>query len=137
VRFTIILLTLALLCGCAGSSPSEGDVESITRIGGSDKKVNTSVHASVSSGSGLSIGPGFPLSYLSGGKSEIHPLRYQVELVDDEQITVYHESDRFEVDDCVEMTSLVGDDKTPPLMKRIQGGCRADIYRSLTSRSAS
>ena len=136
MRFTIMLLTLALLYGCAASSPAENDAETITRIGvikgkdvvdpenaGSDKKVNTSVHASVSSGSGLSIGLGFLVSSLSGGKSEVHPVRYQVGLLDDEQITVYHESDLFEVDDCVEITSVIGDDITPPLMKRIQGGC--------------
>ena len=136
MRSTIMLLTLALLYGCAASSPAGDDVESITRIGvikgkdvvdpenaGSDKRVNTSVYASTSGGSGLSIGLGFLLSSMSSGKSEIHPLRYQIELMDDELITVYHESDLFEVEDCVEITSLVGDDKNPPLMKRIQGGC--------------
>ena len=135
MRSAIILLTLALLSACAASSPAENESELI-RIGvikgkevvdpenaGSDKKVNTSVHASVSSGGGVSIGLGFLVSALSGGTSEDHPVRYQVELLDGEQITVYHESDLFEVEDCVEIKSLASDDKKPPLMKRIKGGC--------------
>ena len=135
MRSAIILLTLALLSACAASSPAENESE-LTRIGvikgkevvdpenaGSDKKVNTSVHASVSSGGGVSIGLGFLVSALSGGTSEDHPVRYQVELLDGEQITVYHESDLFEVEDCVEIKSLASDDKKPPLMKRIKGGC--------------
>jgi len=136
MRSTIILLTLALLTGCAASSPTENDTEFVTRIGvikgkqvidpenaGGDKQTSTSVHASVSSGSGLSIGIGFLVSAMSGGSSEKHPVRYQVELLDGEPITVYHESDLFEVEDCVEISSMAGDNETPPLMKRIKGGC--------------
>ncbi len=136
MRATIILLTLALLTGCTAISPTENDTEFITRIGvikgkqvidpenaGGDKQTSTSVHASVSSGSGLSIGIGFLVSAMSGGSSQKHPVRYQVELVDGEPITVYHESDLFEVEDCVEISSIAGDNETPPLMKRIKGGC--------------
>ena len=136
MRSTIMLLTLALLYGCAANSAAENDTEFVTRIGvikgkevvdpenaGSDKQTNTSVQASVSSGSGLSIGLGFLVSAMSGGSSQKHPVRYQVELLDGEQITVYHESDLFEVEDCVEISSMAGDNETPPLMKRIMGGC--------------
>jgi hypothetical protein len=136
MRSTIMLLTLALLYGCAAGSAPENDAEFVTRIGvikakqvidpenaGSDKQVNTSVHASVSSGGGLSIGLGFLVSALSGDASRDHPVRYQVELLDGEPITVYHESDLFEVEDCVELSSMAGDNETPPLMKRIKGGC--------------
>ncbi len=136
MRSTIMLLTLALLTGCAASRATENDTEFVTRIGvikgkqvidpetvGSVKQTNTSVHASVSSGSGLSIGLGFLVSAFSGGESEEHPVRYQVELLDGEPITVYHESDLFEVEDCVEISSMAGDNETPPLMKRIKGGC--------------
>jgi len=136
MRSTIILLTLALLTGCAASSATENDTEFVTRIGvikgkqvidpenvGGDKQTSTSVHASVSSGSGLSIGIGFLVAAMSGGSSEKHPVRYQVELLDGEPVTVYHESDLFEVEDCVEISSMAGDNETPPLMKRIKGGC--------------
>ena len=136
MRPTIMMLTLALLYGCAANSAAENDTEFVTRIGvikgkevvdpenpGSDKQVNTSVHASVSSGGGLSIGLGFLISALSGGASPDHPVRYQVELLDGEPITVYHESDLFEVEDCVEISSMADDDETPPLMKRIKDGC--------------
>lgn len=136
MRSTVMLLTLALLYGCAASSPADNDAELITRIGvikgkevvdpeiaGSDKQVNTSVHASVSSGGGLSIGLGFLVSALSGGTSPDHPVRYQVELLDGEPMTVYHESDLFEVEDCVEISSMAGDDEALPLMRRIKEGC--------------
>jgi hypothetical protein len=136
MRSTIMLLTLALLYGCAANSAAENDTEMVTRTGvvkgkqvidpenaGGNKQTNTSVHASVSSGSGLSIGLGFLVSAFSGGASEEHPVRYQVELVDGESITVYHESDIFEVEDCVEITSMAGDNETPPLMKRNKDGC--------------
>jgi len=136
MRSTIMLIILALLYGCAASSAAENDVETVTRIGiikgkevvdpenaSGDKQVNTSVHASVSSGGGVSIGLGFLISALSGGTSQDHPVRYQVELVDGEQITVYHESDLFEVEDCVEISSMAGDNEAQPLMKRIKGGC--------------
>ncbi len=51
------------------------------------------------------------VSAFSGGESEEHPVRYQVELVDGEPITVYHESDLFEVEDCVEISSMAGDNE--------------------------
>ena len=136
MRSTIMLLALALLYGCAASSPAENDAEFVTRIGvikgkqvvdpeysGGDKQTNTSVHASVSSGGGLSIGLGFLVGTFSGGSSEKHPVRYQVELLGGDPMTVYHESDLFEVEDCVEISWMAGDDETPPLMKRIKGGC--------------
>ena len=136
MRSTIMLLTLALLYGCAANSAAENDTQFVTRIGvikgkevvdpenaGSDKQVSTSVGASVSSGGGVSIGIGFLISALSGGASPDHPVRYQVELLDGEPITVYHESNLFEVEDCVEISSMANDDETPPLMKRIKDGC--------------
>jgi len=136
MRSILMLLSLALLYGCAGNNPAENDAEFITRIGvikgkdvvdpetaASDRRVNTGVSASVSSGGGVSIGIGFLVSALSGGSSEGPLVRYQVELSGGEITTVYHKSDLFEVEDCVEIKSTVGDDKNPPQMKRLKDGC--------------
>ena len=134
MRSAIMLLTLALLYGCATSQPSEA--EFVTRIGviigkevvdveagGTNTRTNTSVSVGASSGGGFAIGLGFLLSPSSRSSDENPPVRYRVELMDGEQMTVFHESNLFEVEDCVEITSLVGDDQNPPLMKRIKGGC--------------
>jgi hypothetical protein len=136
MRSAIILFTVALLCACATGKPAEEDY--VTRVGviksrevvdleqaRSDSRVNTSVSASVSSGRGLSIGLGVLLSGVSGGASAKPSVRYSVELLTGEEITVYHESDQFQVDDCVEIRTLPGDDARPPMMKRIPGGCQA------------
>ncbi|MCP4331476.1 MAG: hypothetical protein GY785_02380 [Gammaproteobacteria bacterium] len=137
MRSTIMLLTLTLLYGCASSQPSE--TEFVTRIGiivgkevvdleagGTDTRTNTSVSVGASSSGGFAIGLGFLLSPSSRSSDENPPVRYRVELMDGEQLTVFHESSLFEVEDCVEITSLVGDDQNPPIMKRIKGGCGAN-----------
>jgi len=134
MRSAIMLLTLALLYGCATSKPSES--EFVTRIGvivgkevvdleagGNDTRVDKSVSVGVSSGGGFAIGLGFLLSPSSRSADENPPVRYRVELMDGGQMTVFHESNLFEVEDCVEITSLAGDDQNPPIMKRIKGGC--------------
>jgi len=136
MRSVLMLLTLALLYGCASNKPAENDAEFITRIGvikgkdvidpetaASDRRVNTGVSASVSSGGGISVGIGFLVSALSGASSEDPLVRYQVELSGGEKITVYHQSSIFEVEDCVEIKSVAGDDKNPPQMKRLKNGC--------------
>ncbi len=134
MRFTIMLLTLAFLWGCASKQPSEA--EFVTRIGvivgkevvdleagSTERRTSTSVSVGASSGGGFAIGLGFLLSPGSRSSSEKPPVRYRVDLIDGEQLTVFHESSLFEIDDCVEITSLVGDDQSPPMMKRIKGGC--------------
>jgi hypothetical protein len=136
MRSAIILFTVALLCACATSKPTDEDY--VTRVGviksrevvdleqaRSKSRVNTSVSASVSSGSGVSIGLGFLLSGLSGGASEKPSVRYSIELPTGEEITVYHESDQFQVGDCVKIRTLPGDDARPPMMKRSPGACQA------------
>ena len=134
MRSAIVLLILALLYGCASSQPSEE--EFVTRIGvivgkevvdleagGTGTRTSTSVSVGASSGGGFAIGLGFLLSPSSRSSDENPPVRYRVELMDGEQMTVFHESNLFEVEDCVEITSLAGDDQNPPIMKRIKGGC--------------
>ena len=137
MRSAIMLLTLAFLYGCATSQPSEADF--VTRIGvivakevvdleagNSNTRTNTSVSVGASSGGGFAIGLGFLLSPSSRSSDENPPVRYRVELMDGGQMTVFHESNLFEVEDCVEITSLAGDDQNPPIMKRIKGGCGAN-----------
>jgi hypothetical protein len=134
MRFAIALLTLAVLYGCTSKQPAESDF--VTRIGvivgkevveleagSTERRTNTSVSVGASSGGGFAIGLGFLLSPGSRSSDEKPPVRYRVELMDGEQMTVFHESNLFEVDDCVEVTFLADDDQNPPMMKRIKGGC--------------
>ena len=124
------------MSACATGKP-EAEQEFVTRVGvitgkevveldqvKSESRVSTGVSASVSSGGGLSVGIGFLLSPLFKSTPEKEPVRYEVELINGDPLTVYHESDTFLVGDCVEVSSLLDDeDDNPPLMKRIEGGC--------------
>ena len=136
MRFLIILSALTLLGGCAASNTAPDETEFITRIGviaskevieleegSSESRTSSSVSVGASSGGGFAIGLGFLLSPGSRSSDENPPVRYRIDLMNGKQLTVFHESDLFEVEDCVEMTSLAGDDNNPPLMKRIKGGC--------------
>ena len=133
MRYAITLLTLLLLIGCASGPSSDGGF--VTRHGvivgkevimveesSSQTQVDSSVSVGVSSGRGLSIGLGFWLSP-AFRSSQSPPVRYRIQLLDEEEMVVYHESHLFEVDDCVEISYLAGDDRNPPIMKRIEGGC--------------
>ena len=133
MRPVILLLFIAFASACANKNASEQ--EFVTRIGvitskevveleeaRTDSRVNTGVSVSASSGGGMAIGLGFLFSPWSGSSAQKAPVRYDVELMDGETLTVYHDSDLFEVDDCVEISSLEGD-SNPPLMKRLKGGC--------------
>jgi hypothetical protein len=135
MRVVAILLSLALMTACATGKPAPGGAEFVTRIGvitgkevvepeeaGIDRGISSGAAVSMSSDTGLSIGIGWLLPLFASSPETI-PVRYHVKLLDGEKITVFHDSNRFEVDDCVEISSLAGDDKNPPLMKRIEGGC--------------
>ena len=137
MRYPLLLLTLVLLSGCAASKPSE--YEFVTRIGvitakqvidpeqaQGGRRSNTSVSASVSSDRGVSVGFGVLLGGIGSSSSTRPTVRYQVELTDGEAISVEHESDQFLVDDCVEIRMVPGNDKYPPQMKRIEGGCQPE-----------
>lgn len=131
MRVLAILLSLVLASACASSGPAPAGAEFVTRIGVITGKERASSEdgdgsgdsASMSSDSGQLIGFGMLMSAGFGVSSESTPVRYQVRLLDGEKITVYHDSTRFEIGDCVEISSLAGDDENPPLMKRIDGGC--------------
>jgi hypothetical protein len=135
MRVVAILLSLALMSACVAGKPAPDGVEFVTRIGvitgkevvepeeaGIESEVSTGASVSMSSDTGLSIGIGWLLPLFSSSPETV-PVRYHVKLLDGEPVTVYHDSDLFEVGDCVEISSPAGDDSTPPLMKRIAGGC--------------
>jgi hypothetical protein len=133
LRSAILLLTLMLLGGCATSKPAED--EFVTRVGvingkdviDSSQSSNNNTHVSsgvsVSSDRGVSGGIGVLLGSLGMGSSAEPSVRYHVDLMDGEQITIYHESDQFLAGDCVEIRSVPGNDSYPPQMKRIAGDC--------------
>ena len=137
MRYTILCLSLILLGACSSKSEMHDEAEIITRVGviktkadvsmqqveEDSSRVNTSVHARVSSGGGFSIGLGFLFSQLGSGSSDIEPVRYEVELLDGGQMTIYHDSRDFEVDDCVKIVVHPDEEKHPPTMQRNKDGC--------------
>jgi len=136
MRYLIILITVMLLFGCSSKSAHEGDAEIITKIGvvavkedvsmddvERDTHSRTSVYGSISTGGRVSIGIGFLLSPFTSGGSDPEPVRYEINLLDGGQMTIYHDSRDFEVDDCVEIIVHPDEKKHPPTMKRNKGGC--------------
>jgi|GEM_PF-1071526 len=138
MRYTILMIIL-LLPGCGTKSSHEDDAQAIVRHGviAAKKDVSmdqvesgttrgtTSVYGSISSGGGVSIGIGIGvlLSSIGSGGDDKKPVRYDIDLPDGGQITVYNESRDFEVGDCVAITIYPDEKKHPPTMKRDQGGC--------------
>lgn len=138
MRYTIILITALLMFGCSSKSAREADAEIITKIGviaaredvsmddvekDTGARGRTSVYGSISTGGRVSIGLGFLLGSFSSGGSDPEPVRYEVNLIDGGQMTIYHDSRDFEVDDCVKITVHPDEEKHPPTMKRNKGGC--------------
>lgn len=136
MRYSLILISALLLFGCSSKSTHEAEV--IIKIGviAAKEDVNmddvekerstrgrTSVYGSISSGGGVSIGIGFLLSPFISGGSDPDPVRYEVNLIDGGQMTIYHDSQDFEVDDCVKITVHPDEKKHPPTMKRNKDGC--------------
>jgi hypothetical protein len=136
MRTSVLLLVALLAFGCSSKNAHENDAEIITRIGvimtrdevemrdvEAGARTNTSVYGGISSGAGFSIGLGVLLSPRTTGTSTREPMRYQVELQDGGQITVYHDSHDFQIGDCVEITVHPDEEEHPPRMKRIKDGC--------------
>jgi hypothetical protein len=135
MRTAILLLAALLVFGCGSKNASESEAEIITKFGVITAKEdvemrdveegtrsNTSVYGGISSGGGFGIGLGV---FLSPGSDSgaVEPVRYQVELKDGGQITVYHDSHDFEPGDCVEITVYPDEEENPPVMKRNKDGC--------------
>jgi len=137
MRYSIILVSTLLVFGCSSKHSQETEAEVITKIGivAAKESVDmdqvetgtgggrTSVYGSISTGGRVSIGLGFLLGGFSSGSSDPEPVRYEINLVDDGQMTIYHDSQDFEVGDCVKITVHPDEEKHPPTMKRNKGGC--------------
>lgn len=138
MRYPIIFITALLLFGCSSKRAHEDDAGVITRVGvvaakedvsmddverDTGTRGRTSVYGSVSSGGGVSIGLGFLFGSFSSGSSDPQPVRYEINLLDGGQMTIYHDSRDFEIEDCVKIIVHPDEKKHPPTMKRNKGGC--------------
>lgn len=137
MRYALLasLLLLAAACGTKSTQPSEPpivkygvitDKQDVSRDQAqSATRGTTSVYGSISSGGRVSIGVGIGvlLGTFGSGSSEQQPVRYDVDLQDGGQITIYHESRNFEVGDCVRITVYPDEQKQAPDMERSKEGC--------------
>jgi len=119
MRAIALLLSLALVSACATGRPAPGTREFVTRIG-----VITGREPVDPGESGQLIAFGMLMSSGFSVASQSGAVRYRVKLLNGEEVTVFQDSDQFEVGDCVEISALAGADENPPLMKRIVGGCQ-------------
>ncbi len=134
MRIGIYLLTLVVLLGCGSNKAPVEVADVITRVGVITAKevvsidevrrnTHTSVYVSATSGGSVAVGIGVLLgSWMSGG-SDVEPVRYEVRLEDGGEMTVYHESPDFEVDDCVRIRIYPDEEKDPPSMRRDRDAC--------------
>lgn len=134
MRFLIPALVIVVLLGCSSKKPMEDnvvtksglimqkDIVDAAEVDQQQGRTRTSVFGSFSSGGGVSIGLGFLFSGM-GSETPKNPVKYQVNLLDGTEVTLYHESRDFEIGDCVEISMHEDMEKHPPSMKRNQGGC--------------
>ena len=137
MRHTIVVILTLLLIACSSKQAQEEEAKIITKTGviAAREEVSmddvergtrgrTSVYGSISSGGRVSIGIGFLLGAFSSGSSDPEPVRYEINLLDGGQMTIYEDSRDFEVGDCVTIRLHPDEEKHPPEMKRNKGGCR-------------
>jgi len=125
MRFWILsLVSLSLLgCGSTGSSSGQMTIDSgILQATGiirareilDLKTIDTSTSSEATGVEGKSFG----LEYLSSGtgyKSST-AIRYDIELLEGNFLTVYSEAWRYRVGDCVSVIIKLDDNKTPPVI---------------------
>ena len=131
----VSLLLLAAACSSKSSQPSEPPIVKFGVIAAkqdatsdqvqSATRGTTSVYGSISTGGRVSIGVGVGvlLGTFGSSSSAEQPVRYDIDLQDGGQITIYHQSPDFAVDDCVRITVYADEQKHPPNMERSQQGC--------------
>ena len=129
------LLLLATACGSKSSQPTEPPIIKFGVIAAKQEvsqdqvqsatRGTTSVYGSISTGGRVSIGVGVGVLLGTFGSSSAapQPVRYDIDLPDGGQITIYHQSPDFEVDDCVRITVYPDEQKHPPDMERSKQGC--------------
>jgi len=134
MRNALLASLLLFAAACATPQPSEPPIVKYGVIAArqdvsrdqaqSATRGTTSVYGSISSGGRVSIGVGIGvLLGTFGGNSEQQPVRYDINLQDGGQITVYHDSRNFEVGDCVRITVYPDEQKHAPDMERSKEGC--------------
>ncbi len=137
MRYALLIVPLLLVAACSSKNAAFDQADADIRVGlikarddvslgqveQERSRVNTSVSGSVSSGGGVSIGLGFLIAQFGSGGDDDDSVRYEVELLDGGQLTVYHESDEFEVDDCVEVLVYPDENAQPPEMRLSPDGC--------------
>ena len=125
MRFWILCLVSLSLSGCGstGSTSGQLNVESgILQATGIIKAREIldlkTIDASTSSEIAGIEGKSFGLEYLSSGKGykSSTAIRYDIELLEGSLVSVYSESWRYRVDDCVSVIINLDDNKTPPVI---------------------
>ena len=132
MRFWILsLISLSLLgCGSTGSTSGQMTVDSgILQAAGiikareilDLKTIDTSTSSEVTGVEGKSFG----LEYLSSGSGykSSTAISYDIELIEGDFLTVYSESWRYRVDDCVSVIINLDDNKIPPDIFRNNNDC--------------
>ena len=125
MRFWILCLVSLSLSGCGSTGSTSGalKVESgILQATGIIKAreildLKTIDSGSSSKASGIE-GKSFGLEYLSSGSGykSSTAIRYDIELLEGNLVSVYSESWRYRVDDCVNVIINLEDNKTPPVI---------------------
>ena len=134
-RNILLVIVVALGGGCATTSPPP-DAEAIVKLGRISERsrvsvdearsrtaVNTNIYASVSSGGGISIGLGFLLSPFRSDDLSKRPIRYRIDLLDGDRMTVYHDDPDYGPGDCVEIRVYRDGNRYPPSLRRKPGAC--------------
>ncbi len=123
-----LILTCLLLFSSACSTKSVSE-EEVSRVTGlivereivekaqvqQQRRSNTRVYGSVSSGGGVSIGLGFLVPLLSSDDSNQALVRYKIRLTGGEEQVIYHPDTRFAEGDCIDIIELQDSSKPPRL----------------------
>ena len=125
MRFWILsLVSLSLLgCGSTGSSSGQMTIDSgVLQATGIIKAREILDLKAIDASSGSEAsgieGQSFGLEYLASGSGykSSTAIRYDIELLEGNLVSVYSESWRYRVDDCVSVIINLEDNKTPPVI---------------------